>query len=103
MGDETLGKRQKRENTSSPDELNKILDGIRTRYNIKTELFKPKKQQSNLMIRQQDDSSLNQWAWLQQQQQLQKQSQDAFKLQREMSKKQQEEWRRQQEQRRRSR
>ncbi len=100
MGDGTSGKRRKRERTSSPDEVNKILDDIRTRYNIKTELFKPKKQPSNLMIRQQDDSSLNLVGWLKQQQ-LQKQSQDFFNQQTGIAKKQQEEWRRQQEQRRR--
>ncbi len=95
-----MGKRRKRENTTSPEELDKILDGIRARYNIKTELFKPKKQQSNLMIRQQDDSSLSLVGWLKQQQ-LQKQGQDMINQQLGMVKKQQEEWRRQQEQRRR--
>ena len=102
MGKDSAEKRRKRDRTATPVDVNKILDEIRTRYSIKTELFDQKKQQGNLGLKEQSDSRLNQWAWLQQQQQLQKQSQDMFKLQREMSKKQQEEWRRQQEQRRRS-
>ena len=101
MGKDSAEKRRKRDRTATPVDVNKILAEIRTRYSIKTELFDQKKQQGNLVLKEKSDSMLNQWAWLQQQQ-LQKQSQDMFKLQGEMSKKQQEEWRRQQEQRRRS-
>jgi hypothetical protein len=80
---------RKRDRTATPVDVYKILDEIRTCYSIKTELFDQKKQQGNLVLKEQSDSRLNQWTWLQQQ--LQKQSQDMFKLQREMSKKQQEE------------
>jgi hypothetical protein len=99
LGDET-GKRRKKERTSSPEELDKILDGIRTKYNIKTELFKPKTQQSNQTLTQAIDSNLNPTGWLRQQQ-IQKQNQDILNQQTGLAKKQQEEWRRQQEQRRR--
>ena len=101
MSKSSAEKRRKRERTATPVDINKILDEIRTHYSIKTELFDQKKQQGNLVSKEQNDLRLNQLVWVQQQQ-LQKQSQDMFKLQREMSKKQQEEWRRQQEQRRRS-
>jgi hypothetical protein len=101
---ENLGKsaekRRKRDRAATPEDVEKILDDVRTHFGIKSELFGKKKQQSNLLLKQENDSDAIQVAWVKQQQ-LQKQSQDMLKQQSELAEKQQEQWRRQQEQRRR--